>query len=63
VLQAATEMLVAWFGPRFPGAQVAEGIDALVRLVVSHLVLPAEDPSLTPDRLARLALTFLTSSP
>lgn len=59
VLQAATEMLVAWFGPRFPGAQVAEGIDALVRLVVSHLVLPAEDPSGTPDRLADLAMRYL----
>lgn len=63
VLQAASEMLVAWFAPRFPEAPVADGIDALVRLVVSHLVLPADDPSLTPDRLARLALTFLTSSP
>lgn len=63
VLQAATQMLVAWFSPRFPDAEVADGIDALVRLVVSHLVLPADDPSLTPDRLAHLALTFLTSSP
>ncbi len=61
VLQAATEVLVSWFAPRFPQAQVTDGIDALVRLVVSHLVLPAEDAAVTPDRLARLALTFLVS--
>ena len=37
----------------------AEGVDALVRLVVSHLVLPAPDREQTAARLARLALRYL----
>ncbi|MGB8651258.1 MAG: TetR family transcriptional regulator [Mycobacteriales bacterium] len=62
VLHAATAVLVAWFTESFPGVaeeEVREGVDALVRLVVSHLVLPADDPARTPERLARLAVRYL----
>jgi AcrR family transcriptional regulator len=62
VLQAATSVLVAWYLEHFPGlaqTEVEEGVDAVVRLVVSHLVLPADDPERTPERLARLATRYL----
>jgi AcrR family transcriptional regulator len=62
VLQAATGVLVTWFAEHVPALKrevVTEGVDALVRLVVSHLVLPADDPSRTPDRLARLTVKHL----
>lgn len=62
VLEAATSVLVAWYLDHFPGlpaAEVQEGVDALVRLVVSHLVLPADDAEQTPERLARLASRYL----
>lgn len=62
VLAAATSVLVGWFDEHVAGldqAEVRDGVDALVRLVVSHLVLPAEDPERTPARLARLALRYL----
>lgn len=65
VLQAATQVLVDWFVEHFPGparAEVQDGVDALVRLVVSHLVLPADDPARTPELLARLALRYLALS-
>lgn len=63
VLQAATGVLVTWYVEHFPGLpedEVREGVDALVRLVVSHLVLPADDAARTPERLARLAVRYLT---
>jgi hypothetical protein len=65
VLQAATAVLVTWFAEHVPdldGDIAQEGVDALVRLVVSHLVLPADDPSRTADRLARLAVKYLELS-
>lgn len=62
ILQASTAVLVGWFGEHVPelDATIAyEGVDALVRLVVSHLVSPAEDVGQTPGRLARLAVRYL----
>jgi hypothetical protein len=62
VLAAATSVLVVWFTEHVPGLdedEVRDGVDALVRLVVSHLVLPAGDPDRTPERLAKLALRYL----
>lgn len=64
VLEAATSVLVAWYLDHFPALpveEVHEGVDALVRLVVSHLVLPADDAQRTPERLARLASRYLAS--
>ena len=65
VLQAASGVLVEWFLDHFPGperVEVEDGVDALVRLVVSHLVLPADDPSRTPELLSRLAMRYLEMS-
>jgi AcrR family transcriptional regulator len=65
VLQAATSVIVAWFAehvPELDGDTTQEGADALVRLVVSHLVLPADDPSRTAAQLAGLAMKYLELS-
>jgi len=62
VLEAATSVLSAWLvahDPGLPEVEVRFGVDALVRLVVSHLVLPASDESETPARLAELAERYL----
>jgi AcrR family transcriptional regulator len=62
LLQAATSALSGWFAEHFPDLaenEVAESVDAVVRLVVSHLVLPAADPDETARRLARLATRYL----
>lgn len=62
ILSAATGTLVAWFHAHFPGLDdedVADSADALARLAVSHLVLPAEDAAATARRLARIALRCL----
>ena len=62
VLDAATRTLVAWFDEHFPQLEpqdLADGVDALVRLVVSHLVLPVDDHATTARRLTRIALRTL----
>ena len=62
VLTAATQTLVAWFGAHFPELDLedlADSADALARLTVSHLVLPAEDRTRTARRLTRVALRCL----
>jgi len=62
LLAAATAALSGWFAqhfPQLPAADVAEGVDALVRLTVSHLVQPAVSQADTADRLARVAVRYL----
>jgi AcrR family transcriptional regulator len=62
LLAAATDALSGWFAAHFPELaeeEVHEGVDAVVRLVVSHLVLPAASPDETARRLARLATRYL----
>ena len=62
LLAAASAALSGWFGEHFPeldDATVAEGVDAVVRLVVSHLVLPAAPAEETARRLARVATRYL----
>ncbi len=62
LLAAASAALSGWFGEHFPEldeATVAEGVDAVVRLVVSHLVLPAAPAEETARRLARVATRYL----
>lgn len=62
LLEAATTALSGWLAehsPRTPEQDLAQGVDALVRLVVSHLVLPSADPSRTAAELAQLAMRFL----
>jgi len=62
LLSAASAALTGWFAEHFPehdDATVAEGVDAVVRLVVSHLVLPAAPPEQTARQLATLATRYL----
>ena len=62
VLDAATRTLISWFTEHFPQLDpqdLADGVDALVRLAVSHLVLPADDQTTTARSLARIALRTL----
>ncbi len=63
IFRAASETLVAWFSvhfPQFPQGDVETAVDALVRLTVSHIVMPAEESlDQTAARLASLALRFI----
>lgn len=58
LLHRASDVLRGWVGvhrPELDGALVADVVDSLVRLVVSHAVLPTEPPEVVGERLARLA--------
>lgn len=62
LLEASSAALTGWIAEHYPDLDeqtVAEGVDAVVRLVVSHLVLPAAPAEETARRLARLATRFL----
>jgi AcrR family transcriptional regulator len=62
LLEASSAALTGWFAEHFPELDdetVAEGVDAVVRLVVSHLVLPAAPPEETARRVARVATRYL----
>ncbi len=62
MLQLASERLVASFGQHFPRLDlddVADAVDALIRLTVSHLVLPADDSTETARRISEVALRYL----
>lgn len=63
VFRAASETLVAWFSvhfPEFSHGDVGPAVDALVRLTVSHIVMPADESlDQTASRLASLALRFI----
>ena len=63
VLEASSAVLVEWMTEHatgVPADDVTDGVDALIRLVVSHLVLPADDATRTPEKLARVAYAYLT---
>lgn len=62
LLEAASDALEGWLRQHFPeldDEEVAEGVDAVVRLVVSNLVLPSGPPEETARRLARVATRYL----
>lgn len=62
VLDAASAALHAWLDSGFPQLDadvVADAVDTVVRLTVSHLVLPVGDPEQTVSRLTRIALRCL----
>ncbi len=62
LLDTASAVLVQWLTAHTTVAagDIADGVDVLVRLVVSHLVLPADDPTRTPGKVARVALAYLS---
>lgn len=65
VLEAASGVLVGWFTHHVPGVdpdELSRAVDALVRLTVSHLVLPAAPPAATARILASFAARHLPQS-
>ncbi|MDQ6838569.1 MAG: TetR family transcriptional regulator [Actinomycetota bacterium] len=62
IVKTAGEALTGWLAGRLPDLDpddIAAGVDALVRLTVSHLVLPAAGHEQTANRLAQVALRYL----
>lgn len=62
VLEAASTALCAYATAQYPHLdpdRVAEVVDNVVRLTVSHIVLPADPPDVVGRRLARLVLNAL----
>lgn len=62
VLQRSSEVLTAWVRahhPELDAALVADVVDSVVRLVVSHVVLPVDAPAAVGRRLADLAAAGL----
>ncbi|GLY21139.1 hypothetical protein Misp04_08710 [Micromonospora sp. NBRC 101691] len=65
VLDEATGALLEWAGHRLPEADPeaqAFAADAVVRLVVSHIVLPQAPPDRTARHLTNLALHLLSAT-
>lgn len=63
VLQTAAAVLMEWasiYVPGVPQAELAFGMETIVRLVVSHIVLPLGPPEQTAAALADLAARFVT---
>lgn len=62
LLHRSSELVRGWVAERHPGldaALVAEVVDSVVRLVVSHAVLPEAAPAVVAARLGRLAARAL----
>lgn len=62
LLELSSAALIAWFGEHFDQLDpedVNEVADVLVRLTVSHLVLPAADAHTTGRRISQVALRYL----
>lgn len=63
LLHRATDAVQTWVcahHPELDAALVRETVDSVVRLVVSHAVVPVDPPDLVGRRLARLAERSLT---
>ncbi|MBY0291543.1 MAG: TetR/AcrR family transcriptional regulator [Mycobacteriaceae bacterium] len=62
LLELCSAALVKWFSEHFPNLEpddVTDMVDALVRLTVSHVVLPNADAKTTGRRISRVALRYL----
>ena len=62
VLRLASETLTRWFAATFPASDpedVLDVVDSVVRLTVSHLVLPEESREVAAARLGRLTGRYL----
>ncbi|WP_127781757.1 TetR family transcriptional regulator [Rhodococcus sp. X156] len=61
LLELASDQLVSWLTEHLPDvtdADARHGIDAVVRLTVSHLVLPAADSAETSHQVAEVAIRY-----
>lgn len=62
LLELSSAALVKWFTQHFTeldDEDIDEVVDALIRLTISHLVLPSADVATTAGRISRVALRFL----
>jgi AcrR family transcriptional regulator len=62
VLDAAGTMLTAWVSANLPDTApvtVARAVDAVVRLTVSHIMLPRDTPAATATSLAEIFVRLL----
>lgn len=63
IREGAQALLTAWLAEREPSidpATVDEAVDAVVRLVISHVVAPAVDPVEVGERMSRLVEKFVS---
>lgn len=64
IREGARGLIAAWLSEREPGldpSTVEETVDAVVRLVISHVVAPALDPVEVGERLTRLVHNYVSS--
>lgn len=64
IREGARGLLAAWLAEREPGvtpSTVEEAVDALVRLVISHIVAPAVDAVEVGERMSRLIDHYIAS--
>ncbi|QIK66851.1 TetR/AcrR family transcriptional regulator [Nocardioides sp. HDW12B] len=62
LVDLAGDTLVAWLGSRLPDrdpVELREGADALIRLTVSYVALPGDDPAGTGRLICDVALRYL----
>lgn len=62
LVDLAGDTLVTWLGSRLPDrdpAELRDGTDALVRLTVSYVALPGDDPDATGRLICEVALRYL----
>jgi AcrR family transcriptional regulator len=65
VLIAAAGVLQEWAADHLPGVdaeRMAFGAESIIRLVVSHIVLPLAPPEQTAERLAELAAQWVAAA-
>ncbi|MET7599104.1 TetR family transcriptional regulator [Streptomyces sp. NPDC004082] len=62
VFDAAQELLQAWFRVQYPHAsaeQLELAADVTVRMTISHLILPAWEPTLAAQKLSRIVAAVI----
>ncbi|MGW2825732.1 TetR family transcriptional regulator [Streptomyces sp. NPDC001443] len=66
ILASSWTLVAAWLGdvlPRVEESRRADAADLLVRLTISHMLLPPPDPGTAPARVARAACAVLGIRP
>lgn len=66
LIETISDGMVTWFMAHFPELNqhdVVDAVDAMIRLAVSHLVLPAADSVETGRRISTVALRYLSLAP
>lgn len=61
----ARELISAWLAERFPehpSDVLDQATDLVVRMTISHIVLPGPEPESVPERLTRAVLAVLSGS-